>query len=144
MRHQGTTLEREKHIKDAENGEVIHKRSREYEPSDQEKSMAKVERFTVISNWIIGAVTALLGARFLLNLLGANPAAGFTKLVTGITQPLVLPFTAMFGSPSFGQSLIDSAALVGLVVYPVVGYGLVKLLKAVLAPPDPHGQAYTV
>jgi hypothetical protein len=144
MRHQGTTLEREKRVTDPKNGEVIHKKTREYEPSDHSKSLARVERFTVIGNWIIGAITALLAARVLLNLLGANPEAGFSQFILLITQPFILPFTAMFASPSIGQSYIDSAALVGLVVYPVAGYGIVKLIKAIMAPSDPRGHAYTV
>ena len=144
MRHQGTVLEKRQIATDPDNGEVIKKTTQAYELSDDDKSMARVERFTVIANWFVGVASALLAARFLLNLFGANPSAGFFQLIALLTQPLVAPFVALFGSPTIGQSFIDSAALVALVVYPVVGYGIVKLVRAVSAPPDPHGHAYTV
>lgn len=144
MQHQGTTLEKERLVADPTNGEVIRKTTHAYEPSDYERSMARIERFTVIGNWFIGCISALLAARFLLNLLGANPSAGFTQFITALSQPLVAPFIALFGSPAYGQSMLDSAALVGLVVYPVVGYGVLKLFRAIAAPADPNGTAYTV
>lgn len=142
MEHQGTSLEKKQVVTNPDSGEVIKKTTHAYEPSDSDKSLGRIERFTVIANWCIGAISALLVARFLLNLLGANPSAGFTQFITTITQPLVAPFIALFGSPAFGQSLLDSAALVGLVVYPVVGFGITKLIRAIMAPSDPHGTAY--
>ncbi|MFA5505416.1 MAG: YggT family protein [Vulcanimicrobiota bacterium] len=144
MRHQGTTLEKKQVATNPENGEVVKKTTHAYEPSDTDKSLARVERFTVIANWFVGAITALLAARFLLNLFGANAGAGFFQMIAVITTPLVAPFVALFGSPTIGQSFIDTAALVGLIVYPIVGYGVVKLVRAISAPPDPNGNAYTV
>lgn len=144
MRHEGTKVEKNQTVTIPESGEVVRKTTHAYEPSDDAKSMARIERFTVISNWFVGAISALLAARFLLNLFGANPEAGFFRLIATLTQPLVAPFSALFGSPTLGASMIDSASLVGLVVYPVVGYGIVKLIKASTAPADPHGTNYTV
>lgn len=143
MNHQGTVIEKTQVKTDPESGERLEKRSVLANPSDQDIAMARVERFTVVANWIIGAITAMLGFRFLLNLFGANPSAGFSQFVAAVTQPLVMPFQALFNSPAFGQSMIDSASLVGLVVYPVIGYGIVALLRAIFAPSDPQGQAYT-
>lgn len=144
MNHQGTVIEKTQISVDSENGKTVEKKSVLSHPGDYDIAMGRVERFTVVANWIVGAVTALLGFRFLLNLFGANPEAGFAQTIAMLTQPLVMPFQALFNSPAFGQALIDSAALVALVVYPIVGYGLVALARAVFAPSDPNGQAYTV
>ncbi len=144
MNHQGTVVEKTQVQTDPESGERLERRSVLSNPSDRDVKMGRVERFTVVANWVIGAITAMLAFRFLLNLFGANPNAGFSQMVASLTEPLVMPFQALFNSPAFGQSLIDSAALVGLVVYPIIGYGLVALTRAIIAPSDPHGQAYTV
>lgn len=142
MKHQGTTIEKDVIITDNDKHEVVKKSSSAYEPSEVEVSLSRTHRFQVIANWFVAATTTILGARFLLNLLGANPEAGFAQMVNAISAPLVLPFTALFAEPAVGASVLDTAALVGLVVYPVIGYGIVALLKAMMAPSDPTGRAY--
>lgn len=142
MEHQGTKVEKEVVVKDNEATEVVRRQSSAYEPSDAERSMGRLERTRSIGNWIIGAVCFLLGARIVLNLFAANQAAGFTQMVTALTTPLVLPFTAIFGVPTIGASVVDTAALVAIIVYPIVGYGILSLMKSIMAPSDPTGRAY--
>lgn len=142
MEHQGTTIERQVVVRDNQPHEVVKKHSAAYVPSDAEISLARLERFNTLGNWIIGCICALLGARILLSLFGANEAAGFTQLINGLTAPLVLPFHAIFGVPAVGAAVIDTAAIVAIIVYPIVGYGLLSLAKALLAPADPTGRAY--
>ncbi len=142
MNHQGTTIERQVVVTDNTPHETVTKHSAAYVPSDAERSMGRLERFNTIGNWFIGCIAALLGARILLNLFAANQAAGFTKLVTALTAPLVMPFTAIFGMPSVGASVVDTAALCAIIVYPIVGYGFLSLCKAIMAPSDPTGRAY--
>jgi hypothetical protein len=142
MNHQGTTVERQVVVQDNEAHEIVRKQSAAYQPSDTELSLARLERFRFIGNWIIGCIAFLLGARIILSLFAANPAAGFTQLVNALTAPLVLPFTAIFGVPSVGASVVDTGALVAIIVYPIIGYGIISLMKAVLAPADPSGRAY--
>ncbi len=142
MKNQGTTVEREVVVRDNDATEVVRKQSSAYEPSDAERSLARLERTRSIGNWLIGAVCVMLGARIVLNLFAANQAAGFTQMVTTVTTPLVLPFTAIFGVPTIGASVIDTAALVAIIVYPIVGYGILSLMKSIMAPSDPTGRAY--
>lgn len=142
MNHQGTTIERQVIVQDNTPHETVTKHSAAYVPSDAERSLGRLERFNTIGNWVIGCVAVLLGARIVLNLFAANQAAGFTQLITALTAPLVLPFTAIFGVPSVGGAIVDTAALVAIIVYPIVGYGLLSLCKAIMAPFDPTGRAY--
>ncbi len=142
MEHQGTTVERDVVIDDNGPQEVVRKTSAAYEPSDKERSLARVERFRSVGNWIIGAVCALLGARVLLYLFAANPDAGFTRFIESVTAPLVSPFVSLFGEPAVGAAVLDTAGLAALIVYPIVGYGLVSLIKMLTAPSDPTGHAY--
>jgi uncharacterized protein YggT (Ycf19 family) len=76
---------------------------------------------------IFGMVIALIGIRFVLLLLGANPDAGFTSFIYSVTGPLVAPFEGMFGTPDTGTGVVDPASLVAIVVYALVAWVVTKL-----------------
>ena len=77
---------------------------------------------------LFGILEALLGIRFVLGLLGANPAAGFAQLIYGLTGPFLAPFTGLFGEPSFGGMVFEWNALIAIVVYVLLAGLLVKLV----------------
>ena len=77
---------------------------------------------------LFGVVIALIGIRFVLLLLGANPDAGFTSFIYGVTGPLVAPFEGMFGAPDTGTGVVDPASLVAIVVYALRGWLITKLV----------------
>jgi len=77
---------------------------------------------------IFGVIEALLLIRFVLRALGANPQAGFAQFIYGITAVLVAPFVGLFGTPQSGGSALELSTLVALVVYPLLGWLIAKLL----------------
>ena len=77
---------------------------------------------------LFGILEGLLGIRFVLGLLGANPAAGFAQFIYRITGPFMAPFTGLFGQPRFGGSVFESNALVAIVVYALIAWVLVKIV----------------
>ena len=81
---------------------------------------------------LFGILEGLLGIRFVLSLLGANPEAGFARFVYGITRPVIAPFVGLFGTPSFGGSVFEWNALVAIVVYALFAWILVKAVGLVL------------
>ena len=65
-----------------------------------------------------GLIMTLLGLRFLLTLLGANPGNQFANFIYQTSEPLVRPFFGLFNyEPSLGQSHLELSTLVALVVY---------------------------
>jgi YggT family protein len=76
---------------------------------------------------IFGIVEALLVLRFVLKLLGANPEAGFASLIYRISTPLVAPFVGLFGAPQMNGMVLELEAVVAIVVYGLVAWGLAKL-----------------
>jgi YggT family protein len=76
---------------------------------------------------VFGILEGLLGIRFVLRLLGANPDSGFGSFVYGITGPFMWPFANLFGEPSFGGSVIEWNALVAIIVYALLAWVLVKV-----------------
>lgn len=82
--------------------------------------------------YIYGLVAILLVVRFVLKLTGANGNAGFVKLIYSITDVLSKPFDAIFGvtTASNGKftSVFEPSILVGIVVYGLIAWGIVKLI----------------
>ena len=80
---------------------------------------------------IFGVMIALIGIRFVLLLLGANPNAGFTNFIYDITGPLVAPFEGIFGAPDVESGIFDPASLVAIVVYSLVAWVIAKLIDII-------------
>lgn len=89
---------------------------------------------TAIISVIGGIIEALVGLRFVFELLGANPDSSFVNLIYQYSTPLVAPFAGIFGqNPTIGgvgavtSSVFDWTALIALVVYGAV-FGLISSL----------------
>jgi YggT family protein len=70
-----------------------------------------------------GFIEILIGLRFLLRLLGANPASGFVQWVYDWSTPFVTPFAGIFGQDAtvtgagvVTTSVFDWTALIALLV----------------------------
>lgn len=85
---------------------------------------AKVQQVIYL---LFGILEALLAIRFVLRLLGANPASGFATFVYGITEPFMRPFVNLFGQPAVGGSVLEWNALVAIVVYALIAWVLAKI-----------------
>lgn len=84
--------------------------------------------------WTVFAlVEGLIGIRFILRLLGANPDAGFAQVIYGITAPLVAPFVGLFGTPRFEGSAFEFTSLVAIVVYALLGWVIVRIVLMVFS-----------
>ena len=81
---------------------------------------------------LFGILEGLLGIRFVLGLLGANPAAGFAQFIYGITKPFIAPFVGLFGQPRFEGSVFEFNSLVAIVVYALIAWVLVKIVWLML------------
>lgn len=82
--------------------------------------------------YILGLVEVLIGLRFVLKLLGANPASSFVDLIYNVTGVLTAPFDSIFGvtKTTTGQthSVFEPSILVAAVVYALIAWGIVKLI----------------
>jgi uncharacterized membrane protein SirB2 len=88
--------------------------------------------------FIIGIMAVLLAIRFVLELAGANPAAGFAQIIDGLTDWMVAPFAGLFGAPinvDAGASTTSRFApeiLVAIIVYLLIGFLITKLAELLL------------
>lgn len=91
-------------------------------------------RAAAVVGFIVGVVDILIAARFLGKLLGASSHSAFANFIYQVSGPLVAPFQGIFGNGGSGTNSFETADLVALVVYAVIGWGIVMLIRIVTAP----------
>lgn len=74
-----------------------------------------------------GFIEALVGLRFVLRLLGANPSNGFVDWIYQWSAPFVAPFAGIFGQDAtvagrgvVTASVFDWAALIAFIVVAII------------------------
>jgi hypothetical protein len=89
------------------------------------EAVYKVSQFI----WLIfGAIEALIGIRVILMLIGANPANTFTALVYQLSELFLWPFRNIVPNPAFGNSVLEITSLIAMIVYPLIGWAIVRLI----------------
>lgn len=80
--------------------------------------------------WLIaGLLLLLLAFRFVLALLGANPANTFASFIYTASHPFVAPFFSLFGyNLQYGVSRFELFTLVAMAVYAAVAWALTSLI----------------
>lgn len=79
--------------------------------------------------YLAGILLALLGVRFILALLGANPSNPFANFIYSTSHPFVTPFVTLFGyRVQYGVARVEPFTLVAMVVYFLIALGIAKLI----------------
>jgi uncharacterized membrane protein len=78
---------------------------------------------------ILVLLEVLLGLRFLLKLIAANPDSGFAAFMYGITGPFVAPFTGLIGTPMSGGMILEVTTLIAMAVYALFFWGVVSVIR---------------
>ncbi len=83
--------------------------------------------------FLFGVLEVLLIFRFILKFLGASYSSAFIGIIYTITNILVMPFEGIF-SKWFTKgvettSVLEPATIVAVIVYAVIGFGIVKLIR---------------
>ena len=84
--------------------------------------------------FVVGAVEIFIAARFLGKLFGASAQSAFVNFIYQVSSPMVAPFTGIFGDTGTKTNTFETASLVAIVVYAVIAWGLVALIRIVTAP----------
>ncbi len=91
-------------------------------------------RAAAVVGFIVGVADILIAARFLGKLLGASTQSAFVSFIYQVSSPLVAPFKGIFGNAGSSSNSFETASLVAIVVYAVVGWGIVMLIRIITAP----------
>jgi len=84
-------------------------------------------RGTQVVWYILGILEVILGFRFVLKLLAANPAAGFTDFVYDLSRPFAGPFLNVFRVTRIEGSVFEWTTLLAMAVYWMIALGIIKL-----------------
>jgi hypothetical protein len=75
-----------------------------------------------------GVLEGLIGLRFMLKLMAANPANPFASLIYFVTTPFLWMFQGLTRTPSFEGIEIEFFSLVAMVVYALIGWIIIQLM----------------
>ncbi|MDP3741056.1 MAG: YggT family protein [bacterium] len=84
-------------------------------------------RGTQVVWYIVGVLEALLVFRFVLKLLAANPNAGFSSFIYGITHPFAAPFLSVFRVSRVEGNVFEWTTLLAILVYWLLAMAIAKL-----------------
>lgn len=84
-------------------------------------------RGTQIVWYVLGLIEILLAFRFALKLLGANPDAGFSSFIYGVTYLFSAPFLTVFRVSQVAGSVVEWTTILSMFVYWVLALGIIKL-----------------
>jgi len=80
--------------------------------------------------FVFGVVELLLLVRFFLLLVGANTQTGFVQWVHDLSGIFMAPFNAILGVQTINGAVFEWSALVAIVVYAVIAWLIVALIRA--------------
>jgi hypothetical protein len=78
-------------------------------------------------------VNSMIGLRFLLKLMAANPDNAFAQLVYFFTSPFLFIFTGLTRTPAFQGIVIEFSDLIAIMVYFVLSWVVVRLVWILFA-----------
>ena len=86
-------------------------------------------RSTQIVWYVLGVIETLLFLRLFLRLLAANPAAGFTQFIYGLSSVFAGPFLLVFpGSRIVQGNVLEWSTVLAMIVYLLVAWLIVKAI----------------
>ena len=92
-----------------------------------------LRRISSLIQLAFGVINGLIGLRFLLKLMAANPANSFAVLIDAITQPFPWMFQGLTRTPSFEGITIEFYDLIAIAVYYLLGWVIVRLMWILFA-----------
>ncbi len=90
-------------------------------------SIKPLYRGTRIVWYLAILLEVVLTFRFFLKLLAANPSAGFTVFIYGVSAPFVAPFLTVFRITKVEGSVFEWTTLLAMLVYWVIAWAIAKL-----------------
>ena len=92
-----------------------------------------LRRITNLISLAFGVLMGLIGLRFLLNLMAANPENPFMIFINIITLPFLWMFQGLTWTPAFEGITIEFYDLIAIPVYYLLNWTIVRLMWILLA-----------
>jgi uncharacterized protein YggT (Ycf19 family) len=89
---------------------------------------ALLDRVSSVIWFVVGMLEVAIGLRVAFKLLEANQSSGFVTFIYDVTEPFVRPFQGIFADPTSNGAVLDSAALMAMVIWAVVAWAIVRMI----------------
>lgn len=128
----GAQVERRERVKVVrDQGGERHERVVEDIAAERRARLSKVGQFI----WLMaGLLEAVLGLRFMLKLIAANPNAPFARLVYSFTDLFLWPFHNLTPAPAAQGMVLETSTLIAMIVYAIIAWSVVKILYLIFLP----------
>ena len=83
-------------------------------------------RITWYLTWLLVAGLAI---RFVLKLLGADPAGRFAGAIYELTFPFLIPFLGIIPTPQLGPAVVEGFTVIAMVCYILLGTAIAKFFE---------------
>ena len=101
---------------------------------DRERRIFTFKATQVI--WLLLSIfEALLALRFVLKLIGANPASPFAAALYGFTGLFLYPFAGLIGTPAAGGMVMEISTLIAMVVYGLIAWAVERIIFVIFYRP---------
>lgn len=122
--------DRSEEVYEVDDGSVERRERVVVDSSAERRQMAHLISQVI---WLFfGIVSGLIVIRILLRLIAANPAAPFANFIYRITDVFLWPFYGLTVEPSIGGMVFELSSIIGLIVYALLSWVLVKLVWLLL------------
>lgn len=91
-------------------------------------SQDTLRRITGLIQLGFGVLDGLIGLRFFLKLMAANPENPFAQIIYFLTQPFLWLFQGLTRTPSFEGIVIEFYDLIAMAVYAMMAWVIIQLL----------------
>ena len=86
--------------------------------------------------WLLLSIfEALLALRFVLKLIGANPASPFAVALYGFTGLFLYPFAGLIGTPAAGGMELEISTLIAMLVYGLIAWAVERIIFVIFYRP---------
>ena len=86
--------------------------------------------------WLLLSIfEALLALRFVLKLIGANPASPFAAALYGFTGLFLFPFAGLIGTPAAGGMVLEISTLIAMLVYGLIAWAVERIIFVIFYRP---------
>ncbi len=131
--YENRTPDEEEHIEVDQSGGVEHRERVVRHTAVEQRAAAY--RLSQVIYLLFGILEGLIAIRFVLKLIAANPANPFTSLIYNFTDLFLWPFYGITGTPAAGGSVLEISSIIGLIIYALLSWVLVKIVWLLLYRP---------
>lgn len=117
----------------ADSNKVTEVRSEQWEP-ERERHIFTFKATQAI--WLLlGILEAMLGLRFLLKLIAANPGSPIAAFIYSFTSLFLVPFRGLTPTPAAGGMVLEVSTLFAMLIYGLVAWAIARLVWLIFSRP---------